>query len=226
MVRKVELSASLISADHSRLMEDTVRLVKAGADRIHCDISDGKLIRPLIFGPILIPVLNKVASARVDLHFWLERPEFQLTEYLSMMDKTVIKTVYFPLETCLKPFSLVEDIKNAGFKPGVCILPITPTSYAFPLLSYVEEIMVMTSDPTYEKRTTLPFTLGKIAELRKAIDENGYAAKIAVDGGIDQEFLPKVVGAGADVLVLGGIVFKQRMIEENIRQIREIIAKI
>lgn len=212
-----------MSADHSRLEEEANQLAKAGADRIHCDISDGRLIRPIIFGPLIVQALNKIHSAPVDLHFWLERPEFQLTEYLNIMNKEVIGTVYFALETCLRPFSLVEEVKNAGFRPGICILPITPICYVAPLIPYVHEIMVMTSDPTYAKRAILQFTLGKVSELRKTIDSNHFGAKIAVDGGINYEFLPKVVSAGAEVLVLGGIIFDQRRIEENIRQIRKVV---
>jgi len=221
--RKVEISASLLSADLSHLKDDVGRLIEAGADRIHCDISDGRLIHPPIFGPVILDALSKIESKNVDLHFWLEKPELQIDEYLNIMNNKIVRTVYFPLETCLSPFSVAENIRNAGFRPGVVILPITPVFYARPLLPYVDEVLIMTCDPTYVGRRVLSFTLDKVREARDVIKKENLNVKIAVDGGIDLEFLPKVIRAGADILVLGSIVFRERRIEENIRNIKDVI---
>lgn len=221
--RKVEISVSLLSADLSHLKDDVDRLIEAGADRIHCDISDGRLIHPPIFGPVILEALSKIESKNVDLHFWLEKPELQIDNYLDVMDNKIVKTVYFPLETCLSPFSVAEHVRNAGFRPGVVILPITPVFYARPLLPYVDEVLIMTCDPTYVGRRVLSFTLDKVKETCDLIKKEDLNVKIAVDGGIDLEFLPKVIRAGADVLVLGSIVFRERRIEENIRNIKDVI---
>ena len=221
--RKVELSVSILSADLSNLKSDVSRLIEAGADRIHCDISDGRMIQPPIFGPVVLDALLKIESKNVDLHFWLEKPELQIDNYLNVMNNRIIRTVYFPLETCLRPFSVAENIRDAGFRPGVFTLPITPVSYVCPLLPYIDEALFMTSDPTYTGRRVLPFTLDKIRETRNLIKKGNLNVKIAVDGGIDLEFLPKVIRAGADILVIGGMVFRERKIEENIRNIKDMI---
>lgn len=221
----MELSVSLLSADLSRLSDEASRIIAAGADRIHCDISDGNLIRPPIFGPVILEVLSKIESKNVDLHFWLERPEFQIGNYLGIMNTKVIRTVYFPLETCLRPFSVAEQVRNAGFRPGACILPITPVSYVAPLLPYVDELMIMTSDPIYEKRMVLPFSFDKVREARNLIQKENLKVRIAVDGGIDLEFLPRAIHAGAEILVIGSMVFHERRIEENIQNVKAIILR-
>jgi len=224
--RKVEISVSLLSADLSNLNDDVSRLIKAGADRIHCDISDGRLIHPPIFGPVILEALSKIESKNVDLHFWLEKPELQIDDYLNIMNNKIVRTVYFPLETCLSPFSVAERIRNAGFRPGVVILPITPVSYVGPLLPYVDEVLIMTCDPTYIGRRVLSFTLDKVKETRDLTKKENLNLKIAVDGGIDLEFLPKVISAGADIIVLGSIIFRERKIEENIHNIKGVILKL
>jgi ribulose-phosphate 3-epimerase len=223
--RKVQLSVSLLAADLSRLSDEINHLIEVGADRIHCDISDGNLIRPPIFGPVLLQALSNTQARDMDLHFWLERPEHQIGNYLQMMNTRIVRTVYFPLETCLQPFSVAEDVRRAGFRPGVCVLPITPISHASPLLPYVDELMIMTSDPVYERRTVLPFTLDKVQEARTLIDGRNLNVRIAVDGGIDAEFLPKVVKAGADVLVIGSMVFHEGRTKENIQKIKDVILR-
>jgi len=142
------------------------------------------------------------------------------------MDNKIIKTVYFPLETCLSPFSVAEHIRNAGFRPGVVILPITPVSYVRPLLPHVDEALIMTCDPTYVGRRVLSFTLDKVKETRDLIKKENLNVKIAVDGGIDLDFLQKVIRAGADIVVVGSIVFQERKIEENIHNIKGVILKL
>jgi ribulose-phosphate 3-epimerase len=223
--RRIELSVSLLAADLSRLSDEIDRLIEIGVDRIHCDISDGNLISPPIFGPVLLQALSKTKARNMDIHFWLEKPEFRIGSYLKIMDAKIVRTVYFPLETCLKPFSVAEDVRNAGFRPGVCILPITPVSYVSPLLPYVDELMIMTSDPVYERRTVLSFSLDKVRDARDLIEKEGLHVKIAVDGGIDQEFLPKLIQAGADVLIIGSMVFHEGRIKENIQSIRDVISR-
>ena len=49
--------------------------------------------------------------------------------------------------------------------------------------------------------------LGKIAQLRRTIDEAGLSTLIEVDGGISSHNSREVYEAGADVLVAGNAVF-------------------
>jgi ribulose-phosphate 3-epimerase len=63
--------------------------------------------------------------------------------------------------------------------------------------------------------------LDKVADLRAELDKNGLATELEVDGGINAEFAPQVVSAGARVLVAGAAVFNSgQTIEEALRKIR------
>ena len=63
--------------------------------------------------------------------------------------------------------------------------------------------------------------LDKIARLRLELDKKGLATELEVDGGINAEIAPKVVQAGARVLVAGAAVFHPgETVEEALGKIR------
>ena len=70
------------------------------------------------------------------------------------------------------------------------------------VLKYLEKC-----DPNDPLVSELKGMLDKIARLRAELDRKGLAAELEVDGGINAEVAPRVVRAGARVLVAGAAVF-------------------
>ena len=65
-------------------------------------------------------------------------------------------------------------------------------------------------------------SLPRIRRLREMLTAKGLGAELKVDGGINAETAPRVVAAGANVLVAGEAIFGAREgIAEGMRRIRE-----
>ena len=62
--------------------------------------------------------------------------------------------------------------------------------------------------------------LKKIDKLKNIILKEGYDTKIFVDGGINSETAPKVVEAGADVLIAASAIYNKENIEEAVENLR------
>ena len=75
------------------------------------------------------------------------------------------------------------------------------------ILADLDLVLVMTVNPGFGGQAFLEETLGKIAHLRAELDRKGLATELEVDGGINAENAPRVVRAGARVLVAGAAVF-------------------
>jgi ribulose-phosphate 3-epimerase len=75
------------------------------------------------------------------------------------------------------------------------------------ILPDVDQVLVMTVNPGFGHQHFLRSTLAKIRRVRQMIAKTKPACDLEVDGGIDPETAPLVVGAGADVLVAGTSVF-------------------
>ena len=79
----------------------------------------------------------------------------------------------------------------------------------------------MTVNPGFGGQTFIEAMLDKVARLRAELDRKGLAAELEVDGGINAEVAPKVVTAGARVLVAGAAVFGSgKTVAEALREIR------
>jgi ribulose-phosphate 3-epimerase len=61
----------------------------------------------------------------------------------------------------------------------------------------------------------------KIKKARELIERRGLDIDLEVDGGLNEDNVPSVVKAGANVLVAGYSVFGGRGIAESIRLLRE-----
>jgi len=61
----------------------------------------------------------------------------------------------------------------------------------------------MTVNPGFAGQTLIPGTLDKIIELSELIDREGLEIEIEVDGNVSWEYIPKMIEAGARILVAG-----------------------
>jgi ribulose-phosphate 3-epimerase len=77
-----------------------------------------------------------------------------------------------------------------------------------PILEDLDLILVMSVNPGFGGQSFIESSLPKIEELRRRIDAAGKAIDLEVDGGINMETAPRVIAAGADVLVAGTATFK------------------
>jgi ribulose-phosphate 3-epimerase len=82
----------------------------------------------------------------------------------------------------------------------------------------------MTVEPGFGGQSFIPQMLTKITAARKLIDESGFRIELAVDGGINARTAPQVVEAGADLLIMGSAIFRNRQIEDNIKKIRRLVS--
>ena len=62
----------------------------------------------------------------------------------------------------------------------------------------------------------IPYTIEKVRELKKIVDEKGYELDIEVDGGITLDNVDQFLDAGANIIVAGRSVFNGN-IEENVK---------
>jgi ribulose-phosphate 3-epimerase len=89
----------------------------------------------------------------------------------------------------------------------VTLNPATPLSSLEEILPYVDLVLVMTVNPGFGGQAFIEGTLAKIRRLRAMLDDLGSPAELEVDGGITPETAPRVVAAGATVLVAGSAIF-------------------
>jgi len=204
--RPVKLAPSILSADFSRLGEEIAEVTKAGADYIHVDVMDGHFVPNITIGAPVVASLRSRTDLPLDVHLMIERPEAHISQFAEVGADII--TVH--VEACTHLHRMIEAIKSLGVKVGVALNPATPLISLDEVLPMLDLVLIMTVNPGFGGQAFIESTMTKIARLREILDDRQVRAELEVDGGINVKIAPKVVEAGAEVLVAGAAIFNSK----------------
>ncbi len=197
------IAPSLLAADHARLGDEIRAVEKAGADWIHIDVMDGHFVPNLTLGPPVIRSLRKVSKLPFDVHLMIEKPECSIAQYVEAgADRLTVH-----VEATVHLHRALNQIREAGAKPGVSLNPATPVATLEHVLHLVDLVLVMTVNPGFGGQKLIAEAVPKVRALRELADQRGLSFHIEVDGGIDAHTLGQAAAAGADVFVAGSAIF-------------------
>ena len=204
MSDKFIIAPSILSSDFLHLGNVLQTCQSAGADWIHVDVMDGQFVPNLTMGPFIVRHCRRGTDLPLDVHLMVEKPEGLLEAFAEAGASHL--TVH--VETCPHLHRTLQDIRSLGCKAGVTLNPGTPAASIYQVLPYVDLVLVMSVDPGFSGGTYIPEMVGKVAEIRRKLDEIGSSAWLEVDGGISPETLPEMKAAGATAFVSATSIFK------------------
>ncbi|HID85779.1 MAG TPA: ribulose-phosphate 3-epimerase, partial [Anaerolineae bacterium] len=173
-------------------------------------------------GPLVVEAVRRATKLPLDVHLMIEAPE----RYLARFAQAGADIITVHVEASPHLHRTVEQIRELGGKAGVSLNPATPLSSLEEVLDYVDLILLMTVNPGFGGQAFIESMLPKIERLRGMLTERGLDVELEVDGGINAETAPRVVAAGANVLVAGEAIFgAEEGIAEAMRRIRGSISR-
>jgi ribulose-phosphate 3-epimerase len=211
------IAPSLLAADFIKLQDECTMLNESVADWYHLDVMDGRFVPNISFGPMIIEFIRKATTKVCDVHLMILEPE----KYAEQFKNAGADILTVHAEACTHLHRNVQQIKSLGMKAGVALNPHTPVSSLSDILHDIDLVCLMSVNPGFGGQKFIPFTLEKIKQLRKMIDDKGLNIHIEIDGGVTVENAPSIIAAGADVLVAGNTVFKSADPKEVIRQLKK-----
>ncbi len=212
----VQIAASLLSADFAALGDAIARAERGGADLIHVDVMDGHFVPNITIGPPVVKALKRVAHLPLDVHLMIENPD----RYIEAFVEAGAASVTIHIEAVVHLHRTVHLIKSLGALAGVALNPGTPVTSLEQIAGDVDYVLVMTVNPGFGGQTFIPRSESKVRAVRELLRREGSAAPIEVDGGIDVQTAPRIVAAGADILVAGHAIFGSPDPERAIRDLR------
>ena len=200
----VQIAPSILSADFAALGDAIARVERGGADLIHVDVMDGHFVPNITIGVPVVKSLKKVATKPLDVHLMIQEPD----RYIDAFAQAGADMLSVHVEVLPHLHRTVHAIKALGVKAGVVLNPSTPVGALEEIAADVDFVLVMSVNPGFGGQSFIERSVEKVAAIRALLDRSGNrAAGIEIDGGIDMKTAPRVVAAGATMLVAGNAIF-------------------
>ena len=218
LMKKIQISPSILSADFSQLANEIKRLEEGGADMIHVDVMDGHFVPNLTIGPPVIKALRKHCSLKFDVHLMIS----PVHKYIKDFSDAGADIITFHPEATENMKETISLIKSLDKKVGVSLNPDTEIKTISDYYDNIDLVLIMSVFPGFGGQKFIPEVLDKIKSLKEIKDKNNYNFDIEVDGGVNFSNSKDILNAGANILVSGTTIFKENRgdIKKNIETLR------
>lgn len=197
------LAPSLLSADFTDLKSSIQKINALNDAFVHIDVMDGSFVPQITFGQLIVQSLRPLTNKIFDVHLMINNPELHFESFA----KAGADYITFHYENTVHQHRMIQQIHSLGKKAGISIVPSTPVSVLEEILPFVDMVLIMSVNPGFGGQTLIPESLNKITKLKNTRQERNFGYIISVDGGVNNETLPRVIEAGADVIVSGSSFF-------------------
>lgn len=213
----IKLAPSLLTADFSNLTAQVRLFERGGADFLHLDIMDGHFVPNLTFGPLIVESLRKITKIPFDVHLMVQDPGRFIKAFAAAGGDLI--TIH--AESTPHLHRVVEDIKKLGLQAGVALNPATSLHVVEYILNEVDLVLLMTVNPGWGGQGFINKVCQKIRKLRHRVVDEKLSLNLQVDGGINLETVETAVSAGANFLVVGSALFKEKDPAQNLYLFRK-----
>ncbi len=194
---------SILSADFSRLGDEAVLLIDAGARVLHVDVMDGHFVPNLTIGAPVVSSLAPLVHARdayLDVHLMIDNPDAFLDDFA----RAGADALSVHIETCPHIQRTLAGIRERGMSAGLVVNPGTPLGAIEEAALFADFVLVMSVNPGFGGQKFIPESLSKLRRARALLPPR---MGLQVDGGMAADTIPAAVAAGARWVVAGSAVY-------------------
>lgn len=226
-MKDFKIAPSILAADFARLGEEVQTVLDSGADIVHFDVMDNHYVPNLTIGPMVCQALRKYGiSAPIDVHLMVE----PVDDMISMFADAGADYITFHPEASRHVDRSIQLIKQKGCKAGLVLNPATPIDAVRHVLPQLDMLLLMSVNPGYGGQKFIPYTLDKLRQARRMIDEieanSGASIRLEIDGGVTADNIYEIAKAGADTFVAGSAIFGKEDYRVAIDNMRKELAKV
>ncbi len=212
------IAPSILAADFANLQKEVEMLNASKADFIHVDIMDGVFVPNISFGIPVTEAIYRHATKPLDVHLMIVNPD----NYLQAFRNAGAEIISVHYEACNHLHRTLQAIHNLGAKAGVAINPHTSINLLEDVIRDIDLVCLMSVNPGFGGQKFIENTYEKVSRLKDLILSKGAKTLIEIDGGVNIQNAPKLMEAGADILVAGSFVFSSSEPLATIQELKSI----
>ena len=145
-MHRVEVAASILTADFGNLYRVVRKLERSGVDRMHLDVMDGHFVDNITFGPEVVAAVRRLTALPIDAHLMISEPAHYCDRFLDAGADTITFHVEVEASEDEKRDTL-RRIASARRGAGLAVSPDTPVSVVAPFVDDLAIVMIMTVYP-------------------------------------------------------------------------------
>lgn len=219
MPNPIQINASILCADFTKLGDEIKRCEDAGVDMLHIDVMDGHFVPNITVGQVIVQTVRSVTKLPIEAHLMIEHPGMYIDSFADAgADIISIQAEcygqlkpqcrglgQFPKEVdsidAARARKDILRIKEKGKRAFMVLNPGTPLCVDA-LLNDLDGVMIMSVNPGFARQKFMPAAIPRIVDLRRR-----FRGDIEVDGGINEVTAPEAVKAGANILATASYLF-------------------
>ena len=179
-------------------MSTYTMFASAGISAIHVDIMDGFYVDNIAGSIEELSNIRTKTKSYLHVHLMTESPSIWARDAINAGADTIIIST-----NTSGVHDAIHIIKSAGKRCGIALNPDSNIEILKPILTQIDEIMVMGVEPGAAGQKFDERAIQKIKTLNYTRKRHGLKYLISVDGGINPDTAKLCWDAGADMLVSG-----------------------
>ncbi|MCK6462505.1 MAG: hypothetical protein L6Q29_01655 [Candidatus Pacebacteria bacterium] len=194
--------------------KNKIRLVEPYVKWAHLDVADGTFTKNTLWhNPAELDLLE--TSLNLEVHLMASEPEKRIMDWL----KPNVRRIIFHVGASKDPDFVINLCQKNDVEAGVSISPDESEAKALARKDKVKFFQILGVHPGLPGQKTLEETFDRIKEVRKFCP----SCIIEADGGMNKETIPKVVSAGANIIVAANAIFNSgKSINETIEELENL----
>lgn len=195
-------------------MVNKIIAVEPYVERVHLDIADGIFVPNLtIAGPEEVDTLE--TNLKIGVHLMVSKPENHVARWL----ETSVDKIIFHIEATQLVQEAINAAKDGDRSIGIALNPKTPVSRIEPYIDQIDFVHFMTVEPGFYGGEFMESVVDKISDFHYFYPDKS----IEVDGGVNSETAPKLIAAGAGILVVGSHIFESGDVGKAIENLKNVV---
>ncbi len=205
-----EIIPSILVKTREELIEKIIA-IEPYVERAHLDIADGIFVPNMtILGFEETESLD--TNLKIGVHLMVSKPENHIVRWL----ETPADKFIFHIEATSKAKEVIDAVKETDKMVGIAVNPQTPIVQIEPYIDQVDFVHFMTVEPGFYGGEFVSSVVDKIKDFHFYYPDK----PIEVDGSITLETAPKLIEAGASMLVVGSYIWENKNIEKAIENLK------